>query len=434
VATYYVDYVGGSDAANGTSTSTPWKYDPEATDATGVSAGTTLNPNDVVIFKGGVVHSANHNCSDAGTAGNLIVRKSGHLVGWGTTMAIIDGDAFAYEIWDVKPGAHYLKFDSLEVRNFGTYGFAIVGANGCVITGCKVHTRGTSGSGNSECIFVSGVTSGEISYNEVYDSKWNAINVQSSINVKIKYNYVHGPNVHGGINIMSDTSSYYGMMDGNDVIGNRVIQMGSLVGCFYSRYQQNCIVANNVFDSSDQVAEHVAYITYGGTGGPTNYSAPGYKFYNNTLIGGKWSFANESAGSITVQNNIMLNPDGTYFVNVYATATSNHFDFNCYYASAGTHYWQWLGGGALDFAAWKTASGETANAMNSNPLLSSYRLSEGSPCIDKGKDLTASGGLAYDLASVARPQRASWDMGAYELMYPGVGGGKMFLKSFRRRR
>lgn len=53
-STYYVDYVGGSDAANGTSTSTPFKHCPGDSTATGNAASATLAGDDVIIFKGGV--------------------------------------------------------------------------------------------------------------------------------------------------------------------------------------------------------------------------------------------------------------------------------------------------------------------------------------------------------------------------------------------
>ena len=51
-STYYIDYVGGSDANNGTSTSTPWKFCPII--MTNFSGSYTHSAGDRFIFKGGV--------------------------------------------------------------------------------------------------------------------------------------------------------------------------------------------------------------------------------------------------------------------------------------------------------------------------------------------------------------------------------------------
>lgn len=51
---YFIDYVGGSDTANGTSTSTPFQHCPGDIAATSIALATTLVGGDTVIFKGGV--------------------------------------------------------------------------------------------------------------------------------------------------------------------------------------------------------------------------------------------------------------------------------------------------------------------------------------------------------------------------------------------
>lgn len=55
-ATYYIDYTGGSDANNGTATSTPWKRQPYMVGFTGSYAHTA---GDRFIFKGGVTWPSN---------------------------------------------------------------------------------------------------------------------------------------------------------------------------------------------------------------------------------------------------------------------------------------------------------------------------------------------------------------------------------------
>jgi hypothetical protein len=51
---YYFDYASGSDAANGTSESTPWQHAPGMANATGLAAAHVPGPGEGWIFKGGV--------------------------------------------------------------------------------------------------------------------------------------------------------------------------------------------------------------------------------------------------------------------------------------------------------------------------------------------------------------------------------------------
>jgi hypothetical protein len=53
-ATYYVDFSGGSDSNNGTSTATPWKRVKGMAGVTSTAASATINAADTIIFKGGV--------------------------------------------------------------------------------------------------------------------------------------------------------------------------------------------------------------------------------------------------------------------------------------------------------------------------------------------------------------------------------------------
>lgn len=87
MASYYIDFVGGNDAANGTSTGTPWKHCPGDANATGVPAALTPQPGDKFFFKGGVSYRGIPNLDCDGTAGSPI-----EFIGneWGG-VAIMDG-------------------------------------------------------------------------------------------------------------------------------------------------------------------------------------------------------------------------------------------------------------------------------------------------------------------------------------------------------
>jgi len=85
---YYVDFDGGSDAANGTITATPWKHCPGDPNATGVPAAATLVPGDRVRFKGGVRYRGEITVNFDGTSGSPISYRGDE---WGTGLAIMDG-------------------------------------------------------------------------------------------------------------------------------------------------------------------------------------------------------------------------------------------------------------------------------------------------------------------------------------------------------
>lgn len=96
-AIYYVDYSGGSDAANGTSTATPWKHSPGDTNATGSALSTTLSAGDSVIFKGGVSYllvgsgdgAIGISLNWSGTIASPITYDGNSSGAWGTGRAIM---------------------------------------------------------------------------------------------------------------------------------------------------------------------------------------------------------------------------------------------------------------------------------------------------------------------------------------------------------
>lgn len=90
-ATYYVDMGTGSDAANGTSTSTPFKHCPGDLLATGTAVSTTLSAGDTVIFKGGVSYTNSIMVNWSGTAGNAITYDGNSSETFGTGQALLDG-------------------------------------------------------------------------------------------------------------------------------------------------------------------------------------------------------------------------------------------------------------------------------------------------------------------------------------------------------
>jgi hypothetical protein len=67
-----------------------------------------------------------------------------------------------------------------------------------------------------------------------------------------------------------------------------------------------------------------------------------------------------------------------------------------------------------DFSTYKTATGQDANSIISNPLLrSDYGLQASSPAKDAGTSLSQ---VTNDYLGVSRPQGSGYDMGAFEYL------------------
>jgi K319L-like, PKD domain/Right handed beta helix region len=91
VADYYVDFDGGSDSNDGTSTGSPWQHCPGDPNATGNAATCALNAGEVIVFKGGVKYRGSINCNWSGSAGAPITYDGNPAGTFGTGQAIIDG-------------------------------------------------------------------------------------------------------------------------------------------------------------------------------------------------------------------------------------------------------------------------------------------------------------------------------------------------------
>lgn len=86
--TYYVDYAGGNNAADGLTPDTPWQHAVGDPAATLKPAAAKLFPGDIVRFKAGVAYRGSIKGRFSGTAGNPITYTG---AGFGTGSAIIDG-------------------------------------------------------------------------------------------------------------------------------------------------------------------------------------------------------------------------------------------------------------------------------------------------------------------------------------------------------
>lgn len=128
-ADYYVDYVGGSDSNDGSSTSLPFKHSPGDPRATGNAASTSLVAGDNVYFKGGVVYVTDDAATSiatsglTGTSGNVITFDGNSAGTWGTGKAIIgDSRGHGRVAIGTSTGMDYVTIKNFIFRNHG--GFA----------------------------------------------------------------------------------------------------------------------------------------------------------------------------------------------------------------------------------------------------------------------------------------------------------------------
>lgn len=156
---------------------------------------------------------------------------------------------------------------------------------------------------------------------------------------------------------------------------------------------------------------------------------------NNTVI--------ESAGSANLElllyNSVMIAGAGGSAIplNVQVGTVTEQ---NNYFRAPLTVYDDGGGGGTINKgnkSATSTAEAVTAGLRNiandgttfNGPTFNDgdWRIHDGSPLIDAGADLTASG-VTTDLVGTLRPQRLAFDIGAHELEpTPVSGGGKKFF-------
>ncbi len=99
-ATYYVDYAGGSNQADGLSPQTAWMHSPGDKKATDKPKAVALVGGDTILFKGGVTYFGEIDMKVSGTAGNPIKLDGNSAGTFGEGRAILDG---AQQITDWKP-------------------------------------------------------------------------------------------------------------------------------------------------------------------------------------------------------------------------------------------------------------------------------------------------------------------------------------------
>ncbi len=216
-------------------------------------------------------------------------------------------------------------------------------------------------------------------------------------------NYIHGV-------VTGDATSYIFIPDG--------------LTCPSTNSSLSAKIFNNLFVMSGGSGPGDGYIF-------TQDCGHTLEIYDNTIDGGNntidFCMEFEGANNVTVKNNICMNTM-TIFYNSDGAPTLTA-DYNDYYnvGTSGANGWYWNGTEYETLAAWKSATGQDAHTIGSNPNVNSdYTLQAGSPVInfgvnlnimnltvlDSSKPLSVGVGDDGDLGA-ARLATGNWDLGAY---------------------
>jgi hypothetical protein len=226
MATYYVDFVGGADANNGTSTATPWQHAPGDANAT-ANAAITLSAGDTVIFKGGAQYNGEIDVNASGTSSSRITFLSGDRAtpAYGTGRGIIDGQV-TRKFGFLVNGRSWIDIEGLEIRNLGAptsdaaaidYENSAGTADNNRVRYCLIHNVNWSapyvagyGIENNHGAFHT------YEYNEIYNCTDKLIEnfggltrgTKDSHHNVIRYNTLHNSAVHGVV-LTSDDDAFY---------------------------------------------------------------------------------------------------------------------------------------------------------------------------------------------------------------------------------
>jgi hypothetical protein len=398
-ATYYVA-TNGSDGNPGTQ-SQPWKTIQHAADR--------VAPGDTIRVRAGNYAGANFETS--GTASRPIV-----LQAYPGERPAITADNPATPDGINLEGASYMTVKGFTVNGRTRAGIRAVTCDHVTIRDNRLDQNGTWGILTGFCddlLIEHNVASRSVQQHGIYVSN-------SGDRPVIRRNFVWG-NRQAGIHMNGDASE-----GGDGIISDAIVEMNTIHGNGAAGASginmdgvQDSMIRNNLL--YDEHASGISVYRIDG-GGPSI----GNRILNNTVIvasNGRWALnLQDGARDTTIDNNILYNlgsyrgvidisPDSLPGLASDYNAVMNRFTTDG-------------GDTILTLAKWRQQTGLDAHSFVATPAQlfvdathHDYRLSPSSPAIDRGTTLDD---VTTDLAGVARPQGAYYDVGAYEFAGNGA--------------
>jgi hypothetical protein len=447
--TYYIDYVGGADANNGTSKSTSWKHAPGMTGCTGICSSITLVNGDIVVFKGGVTWTSSFPWTFQGGSSSTITYTTDH--------AWFGGASYSEPVFDdqaAHPGATgmgnasgvgFITINELKWVNCGspqtansdkclvftnTHDISLTNSTFLTESWISVYFVFSSPGSYSNFTFTGNDfsrTSGAIWFASAQPNT-SMHNVTYNSNTFHDYSSQIGGGVHGDgawhyFSVPSSDSTQY--LDGvtfcnNHFYGdfrNSFAGGGAMTGFFFAEGSLSGTICNNDMSFSPVQANMFDGLIV--LDGYNNVHPMAVGIYNNSLanIGANAMSAgiHTSGGfnNITVKNNIVSGM--TYPVYVEDGNPTFVSDFNVYDGTSGQLV---FGPSFQGYSQWQAAGRDTNSKLGVDPLWvaapGNEQLSSNSPAISAASNLTSIPALASDISGFPRPNSGAWDAGAFK--------------------
>ena len=415
-ANYYVDK-----DANGSNNGTSWE---NAWQSFADINWSVISAGDVINISGGATSKTYYELINipeglSGTAGNPIVITASTDAGH-NGVVILDGINIPNDPAIKIDGSGYITFRGFDLRRWldsphdlGTIGvfsshhiiienntilgwsqgIKIMSSNNCIIRNnhyttidsSEIQTDGIYASENTDNIYEKNyinISNGGGNHNDCFQG-------QDEGPCIIRYNYM----VHTGGSALKPIHSQ-GIFD-KDAHG-------------LHQYINNFIYMPNSSTPQQQMNDGVLWQK-----NPSSGEQPSIVAFNNTVVGASSHTFGFQADDITVKNNLIVMLDDVAITRYSENADKSKINNNLYYKNGQTDNQIILG--YANFDEWQSAGGDL-NGLNVNPQLDeNFHTLPGTPPVNAGANLLGDG-VETDINGVARPQGATFDIGAYEVL------------------
>lgn len=386
-------------------------------------------PGDTVFVKAGIyLPVTGLRMRRSGSFGNKIV-----FTNFGSDSVFIkfpsDGSLERGWWWDWSSGGpkNFLVVNGFVISG-ATYALLIRGDYN-EVSNCKVHSTTKDPLKDGDAICIWGGNNNRIANNEIWNSGWNAIYVESRVEggdtLTANFNIVEhnicrdSPDyIHFGMTFYPEAKKDYPVLIGN------IIRYNIIYNCYggiYIRYFKDGEIYGNLFYhngvDSPTSGNNGLFLDFGEPTAANPFSA-NLKIYNNTFFNNAPFFTinNTVFTDIEIINNIFVQSYHNPILRMQHTE-GIVLDYNVYYNDLSSAIIRWGSTGETKTFSQLQAMGLEINGYNANPMLDSgYKLTENSPGVDAGLNLGPP--YNFDIDGTERGYNGFWDIGAFESNFP----------------
>ena len=324
-------------------------------------------------------------------------------------LTFLHANSVSAEMASIKSNLSGIIVDSCTFQ-FGAQNGVFFNANSSLVKDSTFSYNGALGIDVDSCDN-STVQDSEMSYNGKGGVYIGALTPTADNNIlqrlTIHHNSDSGIKIDNSIgSIVQDSSSYSNTSNG--------LRYSNSTGAIFRRNKLYSNTANGIWVYSATATGNIYYnliYSNGDAGIVVALGAPAINVFNNVMYNNTNAglYIDDANTIVTTKNNIIST--STALINIVSDVDQIQvLDNNLYYPTTGTPF-NWKGT-VKNFTDWKTASGQDALSLNTDPLLvnptTDFHLQSSSPAINTGTSV----GLTQDYTS--RPIQLTPDMGAYE--------------------